>query len=380
MNTATTKTQPVDLKVLFAADVDLPAELVDEPIADATVEPIAPTPPIADESEVLATVETFDSSTFANDPLKAQYAEFATAARELVDPTDAAPRYVDLGRLGHNIMIGEQKLSGGAYERKAATAKMAHALRLHGVPESMIIPDELVAIFWLSKLDGSTPGEEGQPRTFPSVATTPEWFGGNITTGVLRVMRKLIYRASEENEIDVWEYRKGFEALCRDMINRLRAGELSIRKVEALIDFKKKAIKAAEDAERFAGLNADQVKSIKASQQNKSRQRKLEQLSEKAVELQGFAATECKLGIGELAELLVNKSVIPPRDRSIEDWANEMTPGDANKLAVCLYEASRKNPARGDVFMTLMDKLNAIHALMMSKIAQASQPKLKTGT
>jgi hypothetical protein len=376
------------------AVIDAPAPTVQQPMlrinfddldaietieSEPTQEP-APGDAVAVDSEenILATVESFDSA-FANDPLAAKYREFGNTARAYADPSDATPRYVGLGSMLHDIEVAEHNLAPSSYDRAKVMKKCETALRVCGVPESMVRPQELTGVFWTVKLDRSTPpASEGEPRTFSVDATPAEWFGGNITTGALRVLAKSISRVSKNDELDVWEYRDGYETWARDMVNRLRRGELSIRQVERLLDARKKNLADAKKRERFAGLTPDEINSVEAAEKNASLQSRLNELGQKALDVQKFAADELKKGGAELKEFLANRGVIPAEKFiTPQEYAAQMTPGDAKALVQELIKLYATKPDRLPVFKTLYATCKSVVDQM--KAAQESQPAKKAG-
>ena len=262
--------------------------------------------PVETEEQVLATVETFDSA-FVDDPCKQDYLDFATEVKAGVDTTDMAVKFVGYGSRAYNIMVKVRNIAPGAFDRAKVMKRFETALRLCNVPESMVKPQEITALYWLVQLVRSTPGAEGQARTYPGDAPSADWFGGNITLSTLRVVAKCIDRVSKANETDVWEFKDGYEAHVREWIQRLREGFLSLRQVETLITYRKKMLATERDAVKFAGLNADEIESIKASEKNASLQTKLNELSSKALELQAMAATELKKNGADLRDFLANK-------------------------------------------------------------------------
>ena len=177
-----------------------------------------------------------------NDPCKQDYLDFGNDVKAGVDPSDLAVKFVGYGMRAHNITIKERNIAPGAYDRSKIMKKFETALRLCNVPESMVKPQEIAALYWLVRLDRSTPGAEGETRTFAAGEPDLTWFGGNITLSTLRVLSKCIDRASKNDELDVWEFKEGFESHVHEWLNRLRQGFLSLRQVETLIQHRKKTL------------------------------------------------------------------------------------------------------------------------------------------
>ncbi len=135
--------------------------------------------PVETEEQVLATVETFDSA-FVNDPCKQDYLDFATEVKSGVDTTDMAVKFVGYGLRASNIMVKVRNIAPNAYDRAAVMKRFETALRVCNVPESMVKPQEIVALYWLVQLVRSTPGAEGRKREDVPWRCTqaPDWFGG----------------------------------------------------------------------------------------------------------------------------------------------------------------------------------------------------------
>jgi hypothetical protein len=361
-------------------ELDSLEQIEEQPAAPAA--PTEDTPSVDSEESVLKTVESLDD-VFPNDPLKAKYYEFAIAVRDFVDPSDATPHWVNFGAMLNDLMVAEHNLAPSAYDRARVAKKCETALRVCGVPESMIRPHEITAIFWTFKLDRSIPpASEGEARTFPSDPlgqdAATDWFGGNITVGALRVLAKCISRASKNDELDVWEYRDGYESWSRDMINRLRKGELSIRQVEKLYDTRKKNLADAKKREKYQGLTPDEIASVESAENNASLQTRLNELGSMALDVQKFAANELKKGGAELKEFLANRNIIPPdKVMTAAEYAARMTPGDAKLLVQELIRLYPTKPDRLAVFKTLYATCKSV--VDQLKKAQESELARKAG-
>ena len=210
-------------------------------------------------------------------------------------------------------------------------------------------------------------------RTFDCGEPETSWFGGNITLSTLRVLSKCIDRASKSDELDVWEFREGFEPHVREWIKRLREGFLSLRQVETLIQHRKKTLAKDAEAVKYAGLNADEIASIKASEQNQSLQSKLNELGSKALELQSMAATELKKN-GRLRNFLVNRQIIPAVNfPTPAEIAAHLTPGDAKALVQELIKQYATNPDRINVFKVLHNTCKAVVAQIKASAQEAKK-------
>jgi len=334
---------------------------------------LAPAVPPETEETVLSTLEQFDAA-FATDPLKDEYKKFGDEAHETVNPAALAPKYVALAVMIHNLMAREFNIAPNGYDRAAVIKKCETALRLSGVPESMLRPQEIVSYLWVIKLDRSTPGQEGEPRTFATDETPSDWFAGNVKLTALRVLARCISRVSRNDELDVWEPKSGFESPMRDWIKRLREGYLSYRQVEKLIEHRKKTLANERKAEKYAGLTADEIASVEAAEKNASLQAKLNSLGAKAIELQKMAAEELQKSSADLRDFLVNRQIIPPINfPTVEEIAARLTPGDAKLL---VHELVRLYPTRSDrlnVFKALYATTKAVVAQLQSAQEKAKK-------
>jgi DNA-binding transcriptional MerR regulator len=322
--------------------------------------------PVESEEQVLATVETFDSA-FANDPCKQEYLDFGNDVKAGIDPSDLAVKFVGYGLRAYNIMVKERNIAPGAYDRAKIMKKFETALRLCNVSESMVKPQEITAVFWLARLDRSTPGAEGEARTFDCGEPEVAWFGGNITLSTLRVLSKCIDRASKNDELDVWEFKEGFEPHVREWIKRLREGYLSLRQVETLIQHRKKTLANERKAQKYQGLNADEIASIEAAEKNASLQSRLTELGSLALGVQKFAAEELKKSPADVRDFLANKGIIPPdRFPTVDEIAAHLTPGDAKSLVQSLIKQYVTKPDRLAVFKVLRQTCNQVVAQLQS--------------
>ena len=142
-----------------------------------------------------------------------------------------APESVAFGAMLYNLQCKEKNLTPTSYDRAKVMAKGKFALSLCGCAESFNRPNEIIGIYFVARLDRSVPGEEGKPRSFIGESVDAEWFGGNISREVLRVLVRCIDRVSKKNENDVFEYKPGMESVSRELIIRLRKNELSVSQV-----------------------------------------------------------------------------------------------------------------------------------------------------
>jgi hypothetical protein len=339
----------------------------------------APVQPVLVETEteeqVLATVESFESA-FGNDPLKQDYYEWAMTIKTDVDSVDKAIQFVSYGAGSYRLMCKEKNIAPGSYERSRVIKKFESALRLCNVPEAWVKPQEITAIHGLVRLVRSTPGAEGEARSYPSDEASAEWFGGNITLSTLRVMAKCADRVSGKDEIDVWEFKDGYEAHVREWVTRLREGFLSLRQVESLIKYRAKVLAAEKKAAKFQGLSNEDIAKIEAAEKNRTLETKLSALGTKALELQDMAANELKKGKEELRDFLANKGVIPPAAfPTPTEIAARLTAGEAKALVQALIDLYPKQPDRLNVFKVLYNTTRTIVAQMKSAQEQPAMKK-----
>jgi hypothetical protein len=344
-----------------------------EETTPAQVEQPAETAAVETEEQVLATVESFDSA-FVNDPLKQDFYDWAMSVKSGVDTTDMAIRFVGYGAGAGNLMVKRRNIAPGAYERAKVMKQFETALRLCNVPESMVKPQEITALYWLVQLDRSIPGAEGEARTYPSDAPGADWFGGNIALSTLRVLAKCISRVSKDGELDVWEFREGYEAHVREWINRLRQGFLSLRQVETLIKHRRKVLENERDAVKYAGYTDEERTSIKEGEQNETLQSKLNELGSLALKVQAYGTKELKKSKADLRDFLANKGIIPPdRFPSVAEWAARMTPGDARALVHELVKLYAKQPDRIEVFKSLYNTTKAVVAQIKASAQEGAK-------
>jgi hypothetical protein len=293
---------------------------------------------VADHAEqVEASIETFDEA-FKGDPLAAKYREFGELARELYDPTDTAYLYVDLGRRGYNLMWAEKTTRPAAYDRSRVVKKMESALRLCGVPESMCRPNEILGIFWVARLDQSTPNADGESRSYPT-ELSEGWFGGNLSVAALRMLAKLINRASKKDEVDVYEYDHGYEGFSRSMIARLQRGDISVRQLDARIKAERKRVE--DERERLATmtLNAHEKQDRETTRLAKEKEAKFTRLRKLLDDAKEFADRELKLDKEQMEKTLIAKNIIAAHGRETpRELAKNITPAEAKGLVQCLAE------------------------------------------
>src|SRR5262249_5896125 len=160
----------------------------------------------------------------------------------------------------------------------------------------------------------------------------------------------------------------------REWIKRLRNGELSIRMVEKLVDARKKQLADERKAAKYQGLTPDEIASIESAEKNATLQSKLTELGSHALILQKFAAQELKKGGSELRDFLANKGIIPPvKFITPQEYAAQMTPGDAKALVQELIRLYSTRPDRLVVFKALYGTCKAI--VEQLKSAQASEQR-----
>jgi hypothetical protein len=341
----------------------------------ATEETKPETGPAPDSEEaILSKVKTIDEY-FASksEGLRKQYVAFGEYAGQALNPKDSGKTYVHLGTMFHNIMTEEFKATPGSYDREGASVNCKAAARLAGVPESRNLPHEFAAAFWLCMLDRSTPGGPGEPRTFSHEQPKDDWFAGNVSYAALRVLFPLIKRASKNDELDSWEFTSDvWEGWCRDILKRLRAGQLVVAQIEALLKAKKLTIAKEVKAAAHAGLTKDEIESIEASENVEKREKKLKNLGDLAIKMNKYAAKELGMGKNEVTDYLGNKSIIRPDRPTVHQWAKVMTIDDAETLIMVLSNLALIDPSRGDVLQAMVKA-----AIVAHKSQAASKPAAK---
>ena len=219
----------------------------------------------------------------------------------------------------------------------------------------------IVGMYWVTMLDRSTPGAEGEPRSFNSDVVFHEWFGGNVTMTALRILAKCIYRASKDDELDIYDFKEGFEAHVRDWVIRLRQGHLASRQIETLIEYRKKVLADEKRTAKFAGLSDADKKSIEASEKNETLQSRLTELGTLALKVQKYGAEELKKSPADIKDFLANKGIIPAdRFPTPAEIAARMTPGDAKALVQSLMTQYQTDPSRLPVFKVLYQTTKAV--------------------
>jgi hypothetical protein len=357
-------TTTVKLADIDFDSIDETVETVEAPTVSETV--VTALVPAETEEQVLSTVRDFDSE-FKSDPLIEDYRKLAVKIKAEQDTTNKAIQYVGYGCDAYNISVKRKNMAPNAYDRAAETKTLETALLLQGVTDTMVHVQEIAGLFWLTKLDRSTPGGEGEPRSFQRDAVADSWFGGNLTFSTMRVLVKCIKRVSAKNEVDIYEYVPGFEPHVREWIIRLREGYLSMRQVEQLIKHRRTVIANEKTAARYAGLNPDEIASLEENEKSKTLKSKLAKLRTLTSAVQDYAATELLKGGADLRDFLVNEQIIPPiAFPSIPDIAAHLSPGDARALIHELVRQYATTPSRLNVFKAFYTVTTDIVAQMKS--------------
>ncbi len=285
--------------------------------------------------------ETFDSA-FSGDPLAGRYRQFADRVAEAADATSLGRKFVELGRLGYELLIDEYRASPGTYDRGVVLKKMGTALRLSGIPESMVRPHEIVALYWVARLDRSIPGGRRKPRSFRGDEIPAEWYGDGVRLSALRLLAACISRAGKSGELDAWEYKPGMEPISREILARLRAGSMTTVEVEAAIRDRRERIKAEHDEARNPRT---------AARRRAARIAKLEAM---AAGLARLADKEFARSREALRDFLEARGVIPATPRlGIRGLARVLTPADARVLVQELAAIAESDPSRAAVIRSL---------------------------
>ena len=175
-----------------------PAVAVPPVPALPAVQPDAPA--VDTEENILATVESFDSA-FANDPLAAKSREFGNTARAFADPSDATPRYVNMGSMLHDIMVAEHNLAPSRYDR----AKFMMKRESH-LPIAIATEVEQSGAHFSSRI-----GDSSTEKATLDGWLLPQWTRPPLFSHIPRRVKS-----------DIHDFLKAFEelALSRDLVAR----------------------------------------------------------------------------------------------------------------------------------------------------------------
>jgi hypothetical protein len=329
-------------------EIDLGVES-EKPAAVATVEPVV----IESEEDALKSVAS-PETLLASDPLKDKWLKFGYRSRDYADPKDKLPEAIGLGADMYNLMCDEHNLAPSNYKRSEIIKKAVFVQQACGVrkQDTNVKPQELVSIFWLVKLDRSTEVDENGVRSYAHDLPPADWFGGNLSVAVLRELDDCIAKTSKPDELDVWEYKPGFETSVRDWVVRLRNGQLTYTMVKRLITRQQAILaKQAEDAAN-AGKTAAEIAEAHEATQRKEHEAKLRHLGSMVQTMADFARNETGKGKADLQDYLINVGVIPGRE-TMEQIAARMTPGDAKLLVQSIAKAAARDRTRTPVFIAL---------------------------
>jgi hypothetical protein len=360
-------------QLMLAIDLDdidgIPTS--DEPVADVP----SPGAPVADsEDQVIATVETVEQ-VFANDPLAKDWLAWGMRIKAKLDNTDLAAFYVSCGRELSDLAVKERNIAPGSYERAKIIKKGETTLRVLNVTESMVRPNELIGMYQVLLLDRSTPGAEGEGRSYDRSEIPADYFSGNLVVGVLRTLASCIGNVEKKGELDVYEYKSGFEPVMRDWTKKLRAGDLTNNQVKALIDSRKKHLAAVKAHAEMQGLNTVEREAMENAKRVASREARIAEIKSDVLTLTKNAAEKLKYGKDDLKDLLQNMQVIAP-DKTILEYAKTMTKGDAKALIQQLATLAATDRDRAEVFAVLYKVAHQIVAQMksaqQSKLAKAA--------
>ncbi len=375
--------QPVGVAVLDVPAADESAVVISEGIEQldslsdlaTLINDSPPAKALDAATQVENSIESFEQA-FKGDPLATKYKAFGEEGKRLYDPADMAAEYVHLGAMGYNLMIDEKNVRPAAYDRARTVKKLESALRLCDVPESFCKPQEILAIFWVVRLDQSiTPQNEGETRTFMGDISA-DWFGGNISTKALRSLARLISRASKKDETDVWEFVPGMEQFSRQMVRRLRNNEISVRQLDALIEHHKQRIEKERDELARSVMTAEQRKAADDKSASREHEAKHSRLRSLINAVQDYAVDDLKQSKEQLRDIMVAKGVIPPPPQlTVKAFAEIMTPGDAKGLVQSLVELYPTKPDRLLVLKALYSEVTNVVKQMKEAATQKSEQR-----
>jgi hypothetical protein len=311
------------------------------------------------------------------------YVSYGNTAREKLDPSDSGRTYVTLGHMAFQILSEEHRLNPSGFKRSAVSTNIKNAGSYAGVPDSRNLPHEFLSSYWLARLVQSTPGEPGMSRTWGPDLISDDFYGGNLTYAALRLLFPTMKQEeASDSELEVREFKPGWEAWTRQIVSRLRQGQLTCAMVKALYDAKKEILRKEEERERHGKMTPEQIKSEKQLLKAKNREKKLNALGSDALTLaesaQEVLSETARLtgqsGKSVLADFLVTKGVIDkPKTKTVYDWADEMTGGDAKALVQRLDEKGRS-----DILVTLW--LNLKNVADLTSLTASKTELRVTGT
>ena len=139
------------------------------------------------------------------------------------------------------------------------------------------------------------PASRARPVRSARTRSPADWFGGNIKLTALRVLARCIVRQSKNDELDVWEFKEGYEAHVREWIKRLRDGYLVLpASREADRSPQEDSGRRTQGAQVSGSQRRTRSRRSKRARRTESLQSKLNELGSKALELQKMAAEELK--------------------------------------------------------------------------------------
>jgi hypothetical protein len=356
--TAVAEAPVTQLTLLNFDDDALLAESVEATQSEPA--PAAEPAPVETEESVLAAVPSFEKE-FETDPLKAKMLAWATRIQRETSNTEDAFRRYAYGIGAMEILNERYGISPGSYDRAKNIKLFDVALTLCNVDVGSVKPQELIQVYWLAQLLRSEAPAEGEPRTYPSDKAGADFFTGNLHYSALRVLAKGIYRVSKDTkELELWDFKEGYEAKVREYAKRLQAGTLAFRQAEDLMDFRKRELANERKAAKLQGLNAAEKSAVEEAEANANLRARLKKLGELALGVQDYAANELKKGKADLRDFLANTGIIPPLSFDPVEIAKRMTKGDAKALVQALITQSKDDPSRVDVFRALYGTARAI--------------------
>jgi hypothetical protein len=360
----------VDPAALAALGAQAPAE--DTKPAEAPV--------ITRQEEVIKAAPTFDA-TFETDPLRDKMKAWAERVRSDNEGADKAFAFVIRGQELNELLKARFDLAPASYNRSSAIKLAETALALIGLSED-IRATEMLQSYWFVNLLRSTPGDKGNTRTYAKDKTIPsDFFTGNFLKSVVRELDNTIEPMSKDGELEVWDFRAGFEGVVRGWVDQLRAGELTLRMVKDLIKFRAKELKEQREAEKYAGLNQDEIAERKQAAIDNEEKARLASLKKKLNDAAEFSRDKLNYDKVMMRDLMIGEKLIPPVLFNPKEVATNITPGDARAVILEISTLIRKHgkKERNKVLRTMWETLAEVAPRMGERIVEPESKRVKTG-
>ena len=350
-------------------------EIIGDIVADETVMSVSieSAPEIIEsEDTVISKADTWDSLFKSDDPLLDKYRRLGQIMKDATDPLSKLVKYLECGMLCVDIHISEYNLNPSNYARKDVMPKLVNACRLSGVPASLNKPNEFIRIYELWQLIESKPGAAGETRVkfHPTMDNAPDFAIGQLTHGACRELIVCLENLTKDGkELDVWEFKAGWEERVRSWVKRLQDGSLSIVSLKAVIAYQEKVM----DNAYLDGLSPidlqDEMFRRESDATDKAKKKAIslaKGLRKHMIDVLNWTPIRAR-------EMLIECAVIPrdsvPGSGQIPAIATNMTPGDAKALVQALASLTGAKPDRQIILDVLTKEINAIKSTAVAKSA-----------